>query len=84
MYDLAARKVVAEMQGVVDVKQVYWSSSFSHLVITTKTCIIMASKSLDIINKQKEIAKIKSGCFDETKAFIYSTSTHIKYLFCDG
>jgi coatomer protein complex subunit alpha (xenin) len=84
MYDLAARKIVAEMQGVPDVKQIYWSGNFSHVVITTKTSIIMATKTLEIINKQKETQKIKSGCFDEAKAFIYSTSTHIKYLFCEG
>jgi len=44
----------------------------------------MVNKNLDIIHSQKENAKIKSGCFDETNAFIYSTSTHIKYMFCDG
>ena len=69
---------------VSDVKQVYWTGTFTNIVITTKTSIIMATKNLDIINKQKETAKIKSGCFDEQKAFIYSTSTHIKYLFCEG
>ncbi len=27
---------------------------------------------------------MKTGCFDENLAFVYSTSTHIKYMFCEG
>ena len=44
----------------------------------------MINKNLEIINQQKENSKIKTGCFDENNAFIYSTSTHIKYMFCEG
>lgn len=41
------------------------------------------NKNLEIVNQQKESAKIKTGCFDgDNNAFIYSTSTHIKYIFC--
>lgn len=42
------------------------------------------NKNLEVINSQKENSKIKTGCFDENQAFIYSTSTHLKYMFCDG
>lgn len=44
----------------------------------------MTNKNLEIVNQQKENSKIKSGCFDENNAFVYSTSTHIKYMFCEG
>ena len=44
----------------------------------------MANKNLEMINSQKENSKIKSGCFEENNAFIYSTTTHIKYMFCEG
>ena len=37
-----------------------------------------------MINQQKESSKIKSGCFDEQNSFVYSTSTHIKYMFLEG
>lgn len=42
------------------------------------------NKNLEIVNQQKESAKIKTGCFDENQAFIYSTSTHFKYMFTEG
>ena len=44
----------------------------------------MVNKSLQVLNQQREASKIKSGCFDETNAFVYSTSTHIKYMFLEG
>ena len=44
----------------------------------------MVNKNMEVVNQQKENAKIKTGCFDESQAFVYSTSTHIKFMFCDG
>lgn len=93
LYDIAARKVMHEISAT-DVKQVYWNTNFTNSAIVTKTCkissliydieLIMVNKNLEIINSQKENAKIKTGCFDEGNAFVYSTSTHIKYMFCEG
>ena len=44
---------------------------------------MMVSKNFELINSQKESAKVKAGCFDEAadNAFVYSTSTHLKYMF---
>lgn len=46
--------------------------------------LILVNKNLEVINSQRENSKIKTGCFDENNAFIYSTSTHLKYMFCEG
>lgn len=83
IYDLGAKKVLAEMtlsEGTI-VKQVHWTTSFSHVAVVTQTQIYMMNKSLEVLNTQKESAKIKCGCFDENNSFIYSTSTHLKYIF---
>ena len=83
MYDMAARKVLYEHtlpEGTV-IKQVQWTSSFSHFVIITSTGITMLTKNFEVLNQLKEAAKVKSGCFDENNTFIYSTSTHLKYVF---
>ena len=50
----------------------------------TKTSIYLLDRNLGVINQQKESSKIKSGCFDEQNSFVYSTSTHIKYMFLEG
>ena len=70
--------------SVSDTKRVYWNPSFTHVVIVTKVQIMVLNKNLQVINSQKESSKIKSGCFDETNSFVYSTSTHVKYMFLEG
>lgn len=42
---------------------------------------MMLTKNFELLNQQKESSKVKSGCFDENNSFIYSTSTHLKYMF---
>ena len=83
LYDLSAKRAMHEM-SVSDVKRVQWTPNFSHCVVITKTQIMIVNKNLQVINSQKESSKIKSGCFDESKSFVYSTSTHIKYMFLEG
>jgi coatomer protein complex subunit alpha (xenin) len=83
MYDLAAKKVLHEItlpEGTI-VKQLHWSSNFTHLVVITSTSIMMLTKSFEVLNQLKEASKVKSGCFDENNTFVYSTSTHLKYMF---
>jgi coatomer protein complex subunit alpha (xenin) len=64
------------------VKSVSWNTSFTLASIITKTQVILVNKQLEVLNSQKETAKIKTGCWDsDNNAFIYSTATHIKYLF---
>ena len=67
-----------------DVRRVQWNPQFTHCVLITKTSIYILNKNLQVINQQKESSKIKSGCFDELNSFVYSTSTHIKYMFLEG
>lgn len=82
LYDLSAKKAITEIT-VSDVKQVQWNSNFTYAAIITKHSLMIVNKSFEIVNSQKENSKIKTGCFDESHAFIYSTSTHIKYMFCE-
>lgn len=45
---------------------------------------MVVNKNLQVVNSQKETSKIKAGCFDDLNSFVYSTSTHIKYMFLEG
>ena len=83
MYDMSARKVMCEL-AIADVKRVQWTPTFTHCVIMSKNQVLVCNKTLQVQNQQKEASKVKSGCFDETNAFVYSTSTHIKYVFLEG
>lgn len=83
MYDLSARKVLHEVT-LQDVKRVYWTPNYCHAAVITKSQIVILGKNLQIQNIQKETSKIKSGVFDELNSFVYSTATHIKYMFLEG
>ena len=63
LYDIAARKTLHEI-AVNDVKAVYWNQNHTFAAIVAKTQIIMVNKNLEVVNQQKETAKIKTGCFD--------------------
>jgi coatomer protein complex subunit alpha (xenin) len=83
MYNLSSKKVLCELtlpEGTT-VKQVHWSANYSHCVVITSTSIYMLTKTFEVLNQLNEAAKVKSGCFDENNTFIYSTSTHLKYMF---
>ena len=83
LYDLAAKKALQELtlaEGT-NVKQIQWTHNFSHFVVVTQTQVMMLTKNFELLNQQKESSRVKSGCFDENNTFIYSTSTHIKYMF---
>lgn len=49
MYDMSARKVVAELQ-VSDVKQVHWTSNFNNAVIITGSQIMIVNKNFQVLN----------------------------------
>jgi coatomer protein complex subunit alpha (xenin) len=83
IYDLNSKRVNHEL-SVTEVRRVMWNPNYTHCVVITKTSIMILNKNLQVINSQKETSKIKSGCFDEANSFVYSTSTHIKYMFLEG
>lgn len=83
MYDLVTRKVLHEVT-IADVRRIYWTPQFCHCVVVCKNAIHVLNRSLQLVNSQKETSKLKSGCFDETNSFVYSTGTHIKYIFLEG
>lgn len=81
LFDISARKTLHEL-SVTDVRAVYWNNNQTYAAIVAKSQIFLVTKNLEVVNQQKESAKIKTGCFDgDNNAFIYSTSTHIKYMF---
>ena len=67
LYDLAAKKVTAELslpEGLT-VKQIHWTSNYTHFVVIASTRIMMVNKNLELLISQSEPCKVKSGCFDE-------------------
>ena len=84
LYDLQARKTLAELQ-VARVKYVVWSKDYSSVAFLSKHQVVLANKNLEQMCAATETVRLKGGAWDGNKPiFIYSTSSHVKYLIPNG
>lgn len=79
LFELQSRRVVAEIAGVV-VKYVVWSADGSHVALLGKHAVVLADKELTQICSVTETVRVKSGVWDESGVFLYTTLNHVKYL----
>jgi coatomer subunit alpha len=84
LYDLQGKRSMGEIT-TPEIKSVYWSSGKNPLVaLMSEDTLIIASKNLEQMCSIHESIRFKSGAWDESGVFIYSTSTHIKYCLSNG
>ena len=84
LLDTATKETVAELSLPSQARQVIWSTTSSHVAILLKHGVVIADSGLKFIQAVSETIRVKSGVWDETNpnsppAFVYSTSSHIKY-----
>ncbi|ORX97825.1 Coatomer, alpha subunit [Basidiobolus meristosporus CBS 931.73] len=77
------RQTSAEL-NVEAVKYVVWSTDMSTVALLSKHTITLATKDLTQKCQIHETIRIKSGVFDDTGIFLYTTLNHIKYLLPQG
>ncbi|KAK9723294.1 hypothetical protein K7432_002041 [Basidiobolus ranarum] len=83
LYDIQQRQTVAEL-NVEAVKYVVWSTDMATVALLSKHTITLATKDLTQKCQIHETIRIKSGVFDDTGVFLYTTLNHIKYLLPQG
>ncbi|KAI1280548.1 Coatomer subunit alpha [Halotydeus destructor] len=66
------------------VKFVIWTFDMSHVALLSKHQITVCNRRLEIVCIISESSKIKSGSWDDSGVFIYTTSNHIKYALLSG
>ncbi|XP_023372136.1 coatomer subunit alpha [Otolemur garnettii] len=66
------------------VKYVIWSADMSHVALLAKHAIVICNRKLDALCNIHENIRVKSGAWDESGVFIYTTSNHIKYAVTTG
>lgn len=86
LYDVQQGREVAECAAPGNVKFVAWSSSESDalLAIMTKDTLVITTSRLEVLSSVTERTQIKSGVFNEDGVFIYTTTSHIKFLLLNG
>lgn len=87
MYDVQRRRVVAELATPDVVKDAIWSSQnekTATLVLMCKDSLIMTTRKLEQTCSVHESIPIKSGAWDDSGVFVYTTLNHVKYLLPNG
>lgn len=66
------------------VKFVIWNGDMSHVCLLSKHLLTICNRRLEVSATITETSKIKSGAWDDSGVFIYTTSNHIKYALLNG
>ncbi|WAR05102.1 COPA-like protein, partial [Mya arenaria] len=66
------------------VKFVIWSADMSHVALISKHVITICNRKLESLCTIHENIKVKSGAWEESGVFVYTTSNHIKYALTNG
>ncbi|CAL1699545.1 unnamed protein product [Somion occarium] len=83
LYDIQQQKTLAEIT-TPPVKYVIWSADGSLVALLSKHTITIANKNFSQHTLIHETIRIKSGAWDDSGVFIYSTLNHIKYCLAQG
>ena len=86
LYDLQQKREVAECAAPNNVKFAVWSSQNADalVAIMSKDTLVLATSRLEVLCSVTERTKIKSGVFNDEGIFIYTTTSHIKYMLPNG
>lgn len=83
LFDVQQRSSIAELNTPF-VKYVVWSNDMNHVALLSKHAIIIATKKLVHKCTVHETIRVKSGGWDDSGVFIYTTLNHIKYCLPNG
>ena len=86
LYDIQSLKVLAELptQSRHPIKYVCWSGDGKYLAMYSKANIYITDGKLEELSSLNENSRIKSGSWDPVGVFVYTTSTHLKYVLPNG
>jgi coatomer protein complex subunit alpha (xenin) len=65
-------------------RYVVWSSDMATVALLSKHVITICSRKLEVLCTIHENTRVKSGIWDDSGVFIYTTSNHIKYAINNG
>uniref|UniRef100_A0A674HAY1 Coatomer subunit alpha n=1 Tax=Taeniopygia guttata TaxID=59729 RepID=A0A674HAY1_TAEGU len=83
LFDVQQKRTLASVK-ISKVKYVIWSADMSHVALLAKHAILVCNRKLESLCQIHENVRVKSGAWDESGVFIYTTSNHIKYAVTSG
>ncbi|KAH9509800.1 hypothetical protein Btru_045233 [Bulinus truncatus] len=83
LFDVQQKRTLATVK-ISKVKFVIWSNDMSTVALISKHIISICNRKLENLCTIHENIRIKSGSWDESGVFVYTTSNHIKYALNNG
>lgn len=83
LFDVQQLKTLTQVK-IAKCKYVVWSTDMSHVALLAKHVLMICNRKLETLCSIHESTRIKSGAWDDSGVFIYTTATHIKYAIVDG
>ncbi|XP_044765066.1 coatomer subunit alpha [Coccinella septempunctata] len=83
LFDVQQKRTLAQVK-INKCRYVVWSSDMSYVALLAKHNVTICSRKLDVLCSLHENTRVKSGAWDDSGVFIYTTSNHIKYTLLNG
>jgi len=83
LFDVQQKRIMATVK-ISKARNVIWSSDMSYVAIISKHTIAICNRKMENLCTVNESVKIKSGAWDDSGVFVYTTSNHIKYTLTNG
>lgn len=83
LFDVQQLRIMAQVK-VAKCRYVVWSPDMSHVALLAKHTVNICSRNLELLCSIHENTRVKSGAWDDSGVFIYTTSNHIKYAITNG
>lgn len=84
LIDITNKRNLASLQPVGFFRLVVWSADGQNVAIATRLNLYLCTRQLQVKCNVHENVRIKSGVWEESGVFVYTTSNHIKYALING
>jgi coatomer protein complex subunit alpha (xenin) len=83
LYDVQQKRTLATVR-IPKAKYVIWSNDMAYVAIFSPHQILICDRKLDQLCSINENIRVKSGSWDDSNVFVYTTSNHVKYALTNG
>lgn len=83
LFDVQQLRVIAQVK-IAKCRYVVWSADMSHVALLAKHTVSICSRNMELLCSIHENTRVKSGAWDDSGVFIYTTSNHLKYAITNG
>jgi len=83
LYDAQQKRSLASIRAG-KAKYAIWSNDMNYLSLLSKHQLVICNRKLEQLCIIQENVPVKSGAWDDSGVFIYTTSNHIKYALING